>query len=241
MKLLHNLTWKNIYEARYLLLASAVLAGFLTWLLGNPFAMGAFAGLAVVGGNALRSRYLDALDRRMAAVDGPVWDIELNQVKVGTISDAEYAAIRRKCFTDPRLYVAQVMNALRVSLNAFDYCYRAIPLGLFWVIAALAAFSPDTIATVLAELHKASPDVIQGAVANAARVLVVVMFTVVAMHWMLGLSRFGFIDRFDEAAGTALRKHCKAAAEGSIVLVRWTDGVLHFNDELAHIRPTKNK
>lgn len=239
MKLPHNPTLKSIYAARYLLLTTAVLAGFLTWLLGNPFAMGAFAALVVVGGNALRSLYLDALNRRMATVDGPVWDIELNQVKVGTISDAEYAAIRRKCFTDPRLYVAQVMNALRVSLNAFDYCYRAIPLGLFWVIVALAAFSPDIIVTVLAELHKAGPDVIKGAVANAASVLVVVMFVVVAMHWALGVSRFGFIDRFDEAAGTTLRKHCKAAAEGSIVLVRWTDGVLYFNDELVHIRPTK--
>jgi hypothetical protein len=236
MKLLHNLTLKNIYEGRYLLLATAVLAGFLTWPLGNPFAI-AFAALIVVGGNALRSRHLDALDRRMAAVDGPVWDVELNQVKVGTISDAEYAAIRRKCFTDPRLYVAQVMNALRVILNAFDYFYRAIPLGLFWVIAALAGFSPDTIATVLAELHKAGPDVIQG----VARVLVVLMFMVVAMHWVLGLSRFGFIDSFDEATGTALRKHCKVAAEGSIVLVRWTNGVLHFNVELAHMRPAKNK
>jgi predicted outer membrane lipoprotein len=142
MKLLHNLTLKNIYGGRYLLLATAVLAGFLTWLLGNPFAI-AFAALIVVGGNALRSRHLDALDRRMAAVDGPVWDIELNQVKVGTISDAEYAAIRHKCF----------------------------------------------------------------------------------------------IDRFNEAAVTALRKHCKAAAEGSIVLVLWTNGVLHFNDELAHMQP----
>jgi hypothetical protein len=153
MKLLHNLTLKNIYEGRYLLLATAVLAGFLTWPLGNP------------------------------------------------------------------------------------YFYRAIPLGLFWVIAALAGFSPDTIATVLAELHKAGPDVIQG----VARVLVVLMFMVVAMHWVLGLSRFGFIDSFDEATGTALRKHCKVAAEGSIVLVRWTNGVLHFNVELAHMRPAKNK
>ena len=183
MKLLHNLTLKNIDVARYLLLATAVLAVFLTWLLGNPFAMGFAMGAFAALIDALRSRYLDALDRRMAAVAGPVWDIELNRVKVGTISDAEYAAIRRKCFTDPRLYVAQVMNALRV----------------------------------------------------------IVMFTVVAMRWALGPSRFGFIDRFDEAAGTALLKHCKAAAEGSIVLVRWTDGVLHVNDELAHIRQAKSQ
>lgn len=240
MKLLHSILMKT-YGARYLMLATAVLACFLVWLLGSPFVMGVFAALIVIGGNEVRLRYIGALDRRMTAVDGPVWDIELNQVKVGMISDGEYAAIRRKCFSDQRLYVAQALNLLRVGLNAFDYCYRAIPLGLFWVIAAVATFSPDTIATVLAELHKAGPDAIQGAVGNAARLLVLVMFMAVFAHWVLGLSRFGYIDRFDEATGAALRKHCKVAAEGSIVLVRWTDGAAHFNDEMVYIRPATAK
>ena len=236
MKSLQHLTFKSIYAARYLLLISSVLAAFLTWLLGNPVATGPMAALFVFGGNALRTRYLDSLDRRVAAVDGPVWDVELNQVKVGTINDAEYAAIRRMCFTDHRLSAAQLMNALRVMLNAFDYCYRAIPIGLFWIGVALAIFSPETIGSALAAVQHASPSDMSSAVAMAGRLLAVLMIVSVGFHWVLGLSRFGFINRFDEAIGTAVRKHCGVPAVGSIVLVRWAEGSPVFTNEMGFVQ-----
>ena len=182
-----------------------------------------------------------ALNARIEAKDGFSWDVEVNQVKVGSIQDADYALIRHRVFSDVRVYVAQVLNLFRVALNSFDYCYRAIPIGLFWVGVALAVFSPETISSMLAALQGATAESIKHAVSMAGSMLALMMILSVAFHWMFGLSRFGFINRFDEAVGTAVRKHCGVAAEGSVMLSRLVDGGPVFGDEMAFLRRDKSR
>lgn len=231
-----SLSWAHIKEMRYVIAAFWPLYILFSWILGNWVLGGALAGVAVAAAREIHSRYGRALAARIDAADGPTWDVEVNQVKSGTITDADYATIRLRVFCDFRTYIGQVANLFRVALNSFDYCYRAIPLGLFWVGVALAVFSPETISSVLAALQHASPNDMQHAVLTAGSLLAVMMIVSVGFHWMLGLSRFGFINRFDEAIGTAVRKHCGVAAEGSIMLVRWTDGAPVLNDEMAFVR-----
>ena len=149
------------------------------------------------------------------------WNVEINQVNVGSISDADYALIRHQVFCDWRVYLAQVVNLLSVALNSFNYCLRAIPLGLFWVGIALAIFSPETISGSLAALQYAAPSDIRHAVGAAGAMLAIIMMVMVGMHWLFGLSRFGFINRFDEAVGTAVRKHLGVAAKGDVELSRF--------------------
>lgn len=186
------------------------------------------------------SRYR-ALAARIEAKDSFAWDVEVNQVKVGSISDADYAVIRHCVFSDVRVYVAQVANLLRVALNSFDYCYRAIPLGIFWIGVALAIFSPETISSVMAALQRATDADMRSAVGTAGSMLAIMMMVSVAFHWVLGMSRFGFINRFDEAVGTAVRKHCGVAAEGSVVLYRWVDGVHVFADAIQGHQPGRGR
>lgn len=231
-----SLSWSQLKESRHRQAAFWLAYLPLWWFFGNPFVGGAVALAGLYAADRVHARYTKALVARIEAKDGPVWDVEVNQVKVGTITDADYATIRLRIFYDVRVYVGQVMNLLRVALNSFDYCYRAIPIGLFWVGVALAVFSPETISSVISTLQGAKPNDIKHAVSMAGSMLAILMMMSVAIHWVFGLSRFGFINRFDEAIGTAVRKHCGVAAEGAIVLSHWTDGTLAVLDEMAIFR-----
>lgn len=231
-----SLSWTNLKEMRYVIAAFWPLYILFSWLLGNWFLGGALAGIAVAAAREVHARYAQVLAARIEAADSPTWDVEVNQVKASTITDAEYAAIRLRVFYDFGTYIGQVANLLRVALNSFDYCYRAIPLGVFWVGVVLVIFSPETISSVLAALQHATPSDMRHAVGTAGSLLAIMMIVSVGFHWLLGFSRFGFVNRFDEAVGTAVRKHCGVVAEGSIVLSRWTERGPVFTDEMAHLR-----
>lgn len=230
------LSWSRIKGLRYEIAAFIPLYIVLSVALSSWYIGGAFAGAIVTILRNLRDRYISALTTRIESKADVLWDVKVNDVMVGTINDADYAAMRLRAFNDPRIYIAQAMNLLRVAYNSFEYCFRAIPLGVFWIGVALAVFSPDTISSVLADLQKATVGDIQHAVSMAGSVLVLMMTLSVAFHWAFGLSRFGFVNRFDEAIGTSVRKHCTVAAEGSIVLSRWVGGGPVFADEMAFLR-----
>jgi hypothetical protein len=89
--------------------------------------------------------YRDSLVRTDAAP--PPWDIEVNSVKACSITDAAYAAIRRRVFYDFRTYAAQAINLMRVLLNVVRYYICVIPLGLFWTGVALALLSSGMMAS----------------------------------------------------------------------------------------------
>ena len=235
------LTWKHLKDSRYRQ-AAFWLSYLPLWLFfGNPYLAGPAALALLFWADRLHAQYMRALTDRIEAKGGFSWDVAVNQVKVGSILDADYALIRHRIFSDVRVYVAQVLNILRVALSSFDYCYRAIPLGLFWVGVALAVFSPETISSVLAALQGATAESIKHAVSMAGSLLALMMILSVAFHWTTGLSRFGFVNRFDEAVGIAVRKHCGVAAEGSVVLSRWGDGGPVVGDEMAFLRSDPNK
>lgn len=241
MNFRYVLSWKGMKESRYRMAAFWLTYLPMWWFFGSPYLAGPAALALLFAADHMHAKYMRALAARIEAKDSFAWDVEVNQVKVGSIPDADYALIRHRVFSDVRVYVAQAVNLLRVALNSFDYCYRAIPLGIFWVGVALAIFSPETISSVLAALQHATPSDMRNAVGTAGSMLAIMMMVSVAFHWMFGLSRFGFINRFDDAVGRAVRKHCGVAAEGSIVLYRWADGGPIFADEMATIRRGKGQ
>ena len=241
MNFRYVLSWKGMKESRYRMAAFWLTYLPLWWFFGSPFLAGPAALALLFFADRVRAKYMSGLAARIDAKDSFSWDVEINQVKVGQIPDADYALIRHRVFSDVRVYVAQGFNLLRVALNSFDYCYRAIPLGLFWIGVALAIFSPETISSVLAALQHATPSDMRHAVGTAGSMLAIMMMVSVGFHWMFGLSRFGFINRFDEAVGTAIRKRLGVAAEGGVLLSRWADGAPVFADEMATIRREKGQ
>jgi len=226
-------SWQNLKASRYRQAGFWAVFVLLWWFVGNPFIAAVVSIALVAGAVYLHARYARGLNTRVESTDTIAWDVAINQVKVGSIFDRDYALIQRRVATDVHVHVAQALNILRVAVNSCDYCLRAVPIGLFWVGAALAVFSPETLGTVLSAIHGASEEAIRQATRSAVALLIFSTGLSVAFHWTFGLSRFGFINRFDEATGTAVRKHCGVAAEGSIVLSRVVDGYHVFGDELA--------
>lgn len=218
------------------ILAMLAVTPLLAALFGSWFQAGAVTiGGIYLADHSLR-RYLASLAARMDAQSSPTWDVEVNQVKVGTITDAEYAAIRHCVFSDQRVYYAQAMNVFRVALNAFNYCYQAIPLGVFWVAAVLAIFTPNTLTEMVTAIQQATPSELKQTASMAGNLIALTMLLVVGIHWAFGISRFGFVNRFGEAVATVVRQKLSVAAEGAMVLTRWTSEGPLFNDETVFLR-----
>lgn len=217
---------------------SAAVAAFAVFLLlgtglGLAFLPGALLGYATA---VTRRKYMAALLARVESSDGPDWDVELNGVNVGKISDSDYAAIRQKVFRDGRLYVAQLLNCGRVLMRVFDSMLMTVPVLAFWGLLVVAFVSPETCTEALNELRTATPP----SIAKFASFLFTIMMALGLMSAGLSASltgaRFGFVNRFGEATTGILRRRLHVAAEGDIVLVRWVDGVLHINDERATLK-----
>lgn len=219
-----SLSWPELKRSRYHFAAFYALYLLASWMFDSWFAGGATTFVVLFTATHLHARYARALAARVGASNSPTWDVEVNQVKVGTITDADYAAIQLRAACDFGIYVAQVGNLLRVLSNLFDYCFRAIPLALFWIGVATVVLWPESVSSVLTALQSATASDIKHAASMVGTALTVMMLLSVMFHWMFRVSNFGFVDRFGEAIGTAIRQHCGVAAEGSIVIRRWSEG-----------------
>lgn len=219
---------RNLHRMLPMLTVYPLLAAFMgSWLQAGAVTIGCI----FLVDYTLR-RYIGTLESRIAANTGPTRDVAVNQVKVGTITDADYAAIRLRVFSDARPYYSQALNIFRVAFKSLDYCYRAIPLALFWMAVALAVIAPDTFGETVSAFQNANATEVKQALGVAGSLLAFTMAMVVMVHWALGLSRFGFVNCFEEAVGTAVRQHCAVAADGSIVLSRLTSEGPVFCDEV---------
>lgn len=224
-----SLTFKNQRALLCILFGASICTALLTLkavAFNDPFILpAALMFVAFTVGVALLMGYRKAdLERRMAASDGPVWDVELNDVTVGTISDAEYAAIQRQCLAQPRLVWAQVVNIVAAFVKVFGYCLRVVPLGLFWGGAAMAIHSPELVATILVELPNATSEMVHLAGSATASVLIIMPFCVSGMLWLTGKgAHLGITNLFDDEIAEALRRHCQTPIKGRIVLMADTN------------------
>lgn len=172
------------------------------------------------------SRYESALSKRIDAGDEAVtWQVLVNGVTASTLSDAAYAAIRRRVFFDAHTYVDQLLNFGNVLSRVVNSLFLTIPIAVFWCGLACFFLAPDTFASILAELQKVTPAQIvsSGVPTGILRMLVVISISMIAVSIMMGKS-FGFINRFDQASNEAIRRAIGCAAEGDVFLFRFVDG-----------------
>jgi hypothetical protein len=179
----------------------------------------------------LRYKYVASLQARANTPNSVEWDVELNGVKVGTVSDADYAAIRLQVFGDIWLYLAQVANVGRILLRIADSMITSIPIVAFWAMLGLGVFAPDQCAIALADLRSVTPAEIALFAHFVFGSMMVVGLLATAINVALLGANFGFVNQFSEAIALKLRHKLGVAAEGHLKLVRWYRGELIFNDE----------
>lgn len=193
----------------------------LLFMLFGGWVVSSFATLVLfLFGGYVYSRYSDALKARAAALDGPEWKVEANQVVVGRISDAKYAEIVFTVLTDWRVYWLQTKNLLRVACKLVDFIFESAPKLIFWVLAAFAFFAPEAIVGLIAAIPHATPVEIEQSIRTAGTLVLTVVFLAATVTKFSGPYRFGFCDEFNEAIREKLRLHFSLLADASFVLFR---------------------
>lgn len=187
----------------------------LVWVLIYTFFIG---GVSFV----LLASNLQSLVARIRTVDGggPEWDVMINGVTSGPLSDAAYASIRRDVLLDYRVYLAQLWNYVQVSLRVVDGFLVVIPAFLFWAVMACVVFSPGDFTRIVLLFQKMTPGMVA---ANALHVYhMFALLFIVYLGVMLVVGRvFGFVNRFDEAVNNGVRRAVACTATGDVFLVRF--------------------
>jgi hypothetical protein len=232
-----KVTWKDLQRADWMAGAWAAAAVMACCLLFGAIPQAIVGSLAAGYLTALqRRRYMAALHRRAEASSGPQWTVELNGVKVGEVSDAEYAGIRLAVFTDMRLYTAQFRNSIGVLARGLDAVLMLVPTLTVWGLLVVAMFAPESAMQALRALQAATAAEL-GTMARRLAAALLVMGGITALfNTLVTGARYGFVNRFAEATGECLRRQLGVAARGEIRLVRWVEGVAHINDERAVLR-----
>lgn len=222
-------------------LAAAVLGFVFSWPTRAadlfPFLAlsGAIGGLAIT----LLTQYEGALVQRMTATNGgPEWEVQVNDVTVGSITDAAYAQVRHAVFFDVRTHILQLMNFASIANRVIDYLFLSIPLAIFWGAVACYFFAPSTFAETLDAIRKVTPVEAGAAMSQIVKLFGAVAILVIGVHAALG-RRFGFINRFDEGCNERLRRLVECPAEGKITLFRFVNGDRFQLNEMDTIRKPK--
>jgi hypothetical protein len=172
-----------------------------------------------IGFNYLADRHDERLTARVKADQPVMWNVCMNGVKVGKVSDSQYAAMQRMAFRDGRLALTQFLNLGRIALVIVEKLLVAVPLLVFWAAVALAIFSPESYTDMVREFQKAGLTAITSAARSLLQLALSVMFLVVGGMAMMGY-RFGFKNHYSEAVNRMLRQHCNTPADGDVQLWR---------------------
>jgi hypothetical protein len=166
---------------------------------------------------------MQALARVQVTDESPAWNVLINSVTAGQISNAAYASIRRDVLLDCRVYLAQLWNFFHVALRVFGDFLLAIPALMFWLVMACMVFAPGDFAQTVLALQKITPSMV-AAIAFSVYQMVALLFIVFIGVTLVVGHPFGFIDRFDEAVGNGVRRAIKCSATGDIILVPLVQG-----------------
>ncbi|EGQ62317.1 hypothetical protein GGI1_12193 [Acidithiobacillus sp. GGI-221] len=184
------------------------------WILPYVFVIGS-SSFVVLASN------LQTLVTRIRAGDGgPEWDVMINGVTSGQISDAAYASIRRDVLLDYRVYLAQLWNCVQVSLRVVAGFLVVIPAFLFWAVVACVVFAPGDFTRIVLLLQKITPGMV-AANASGFHGMIVALFIVYLGALLVVVRRFGFVNRFDEAVNNGVRRAVACTATGDVFLVRF--------------------
>lgn len=206
------------HHSRLMHISAGALAGFI----GSLSALG-------------RERYLNSLARRSNENRPIEWDVTVNSVTVGTISDSDYAAVRYYVFRDNRIWLAQLFAGGKNFWNLARETVLALPTALVLGAVALALFAPSQIISICTAMAHASPDQLSAGVSNAVWVWITLLVVGVALRTCVSgrLFNVSLTSQFDKAIALAIRRRLGVAAEGDIWLSRIEDGrdMIFYEDE----------
>lgn len=160
----------------------------------------------------------DALLSARVKADAPIaWDVWMNGVKIGCITDAQYAAIQRHAFSSGRWVGAQTLNLGRVALNIAGKLFVGVPLLMFWVLLVAGIATPESLTEIAQAWRDADLATMKASFGTLLHFVAMVSILSVAIMFILGF-RFGLRNYYTEFIARMIRQQCNTPTEGDIHL-----------------------
>ena len=174
---------------------------------------GLFAGAV----NHVRRIYTKTLEYRIASKPTKTYDVKMNNIYAGIISDADYAQIQLATINDVRVYLSQLSNVGRVFLNVLNHLFIAIPVFTFWAILILSVYAPSELVEVINKVK--SPSDILSIVQHIFQLLIPLLAMTYTVMLAARMNLFGFVNEFSFAINKAIREKLEIATLGDIDLI----------------------
>lgn len=176
---------------------------------------------------SLFKQYEKRLRKRMAATNEIVWNVQLNGIDVGKITDAEYATMRLAALKDSKNAVEQLFNLGSVFFKGINRALWMVPIYLFWMGAVIFCLNPNLLGHAVDSLHyNAAADITP--VANFFVLIVAVLSLLsVIINFAVGC-KYGFVDCYANSIFNMLRRHCHHPLQGEISLSRSNGEEMEF-------------
>ncbi|MHA6823906.1 hypothetical protein ACQUKI_20580 [Ralstonia pseudosolanacearum] len=201
---------------------AALVAMGLVYVFSSPSRLGTFLLALVAAGLAVNCLFnlADARLARRVKADAPVtWIVSMNGVKIGTVTDAEYASIQCLALHDIGNAVAQLLNVGRVVMALAKAMFIGVPLGVTWSVIVWTAIEPDVLASAVRGFLMADSAEVMQWVRTVAPYALLVSAILAAVMSCMGY-RFGFRNCYSAAIVRMLRQHFRTPADGDLLMER---------------------
>ncbi|MCQ8118488.1 hypothetical protein [Methylomonas rosea] len=178
-------------------------------------------GASLAAAHLIKYQYL-TLDKRITSEKTTEWDVYINNIRMGTVTDAQYASMQQRVYIDPKNSMAQIVNIVYVLQTVIIKLAVAIPLGVFWMMVFSLGYSPDTWVGTIQLLQTADAASLTAAAKSLHEMFfMLALLTALIAGVMMALGvKFGFKNVYADAIGVLLRQHFKVPADGEIRLCR---------------------
>lgn len=177
-------------------------------------------------------RRCDRLDERaFLEKNAPRWMVSANGVEIGTISDSDYAGIRRQLLANGRVHARQLFSTLMAIGRAFSSLLLEIPVVVFWLIVGSALIWPASFQSTMDQMaHYSMHDVLSLLPHLRHALGLLVMFILVSK--MVTGHQFGCVNVFELETKDYVRRKIASPLTGEIEIWRM-DGEkkVHVIDE----------
>lgn len=148
------------------------------------------------------------------------WNVYVDDAMIGTMSGADFSALKRVAFNDSRVAVAQALNLVSVVQRILMVLIIMTPLLAFCCFFILSIFAPMSILETMQMLQ--SPDTTIGLAALSKIVHTIgILICGCICGLLLTGYRFGFRNHYKAAVTKALKRRFKVPADCDITLNRW--------------------
>lgn len=192
----------------------------------------ALSGAALLVGMKSLRVWLDnrALNAELQRRKSNVATVYLNGIEIGSLPISKHRAMLAEARRDPRLYLQQGGNLLRMALNLLAAGIGNVPKLWALLLVASVIFLPTELADLVQQslplLPQLSGEQVVTGLQSLLSTSLIFSYVVLLLEFVAfpGAIRYGYRDVFHDAVSFTLRKELEAPAHGKVEVRYWAVG-----------------